>query len=516
MEIPTGCVWFLESRKAAAVGWVRHARFTMATAAVQLGPATRFPWRFFVLLFLVLLAGRLCHVDVLWVDEAYGIAGAQAMLEGKALYRDIWFDKPPLYAWVYLLVGGQGAWPLRLLDAVFCLLSCGLAFGLARRLWGQWEGHAAALFLAFFFVFGVPSATVSLAPDLLTIPFALGAVWLADARRPGIAGFVAGAALLANAKALFLLPVVLVWCWPAAALVLVGFACGLALTPLELAPQGALGDYWQQVWVWGAAYSRDTPFAHPLTEGVHRTANWMGFHAALLIPAVVYLMRKPSPVARRLAVWFLLAMATVAGGWRFYPRYYFALLPVAAVIAARGIWLIPFRWRIAVLAVTLAIPAIRFGKPQLHLAVESIRGGPLTWSDLALYDDARETAAWLRAHAQPGDTILVWGYRPEINVLAGLPPGTRFLDSQPLTGVIADRHLTRSDVTFPELSAKHREELTKTRPVWIVDGLGGMNPRLAIDQFPELAAWLASYELVKSTEGGTRVYRLGDPVRRGA
>jgi hypothetical protein len=448
----------------------------------------------------------MAHVDVLWVDEAYGIAGAQAMLSGKVLYRDLWFDKPPLYAWVYLLCGAGSGWPLRLLDAAFGLLCSGLAFGLARRLWGLAEARAAAMLMVFFLLFGVPSATLSLAPDLLTLPFALGAVWLAAERRAAWAGVVAGAALLANAKAVFLLPVLLVWCWPSGLPVLLGFAAGAALTPLFLLEDGAALAYLQQVWVWGAAYSRDTPFPRPLAEGVLRTANWMGFHAALVLAAAIYLVREPSPLARRLAVWFLVALASVAGGWRFYPRYYFALLPVAVVLAARGLWLLPVRWRIVLLAVTLAIPAIRFGTPQAQLAKETLGGQPPSWSDLSLFVDASEAARLIQEQSRPGDTLLVWGYRPELNALASLPPGTRFLDSQPLTGVIADRHLTSSRPTFAEIAATHRKELTWTRPTWIVDGLGPLNQALAIAQFQDLSDWFADYQEVARTKS-TVIYR---------
>lgn len=462
--------------------------------------------RIFGLLFAALLAGRMAHVGVLWVDEAYGLAAARAMLDGHALYRDLWFDKPPLYAWIYLLSGGNAGWPLRLLDAAFGLLSCVLIHGAARRLWGEAEARAAALLLAFFLLFGVPSATVSLAPDLLTIPFALGAVWLAAGNRAAWAGFVAGAALLANAKALFLLPVLLVWRPRAALATLLGFAGGLALTPLFLLGEGVFGAYLREVWIWGAAYSRDTPFPRPFAEGVLRTVNWMGFHAALALPAAWFLLRERSGGARRLAFWLLCAFAAVAGGWRFYPRYYFAVLPVAVLLAARGLQMLPRRWRFALLAVTLAVPAVRFGVPQGELALTTLRGEPSAWSDLALFNDSKAAASRIRALAEPGDTLLVWGYRPEINVLAGLAPGTRFLDSQPLTGVIADRHLKSSEVTFPELAASHRAALTWSRPAWIADGLGPLNPSLAISAYPDLAEWLADYERVGETSA-TILYR---------
>ena len=126
--------------------------------------------------------------------------------------------------------------------------------------------------------------------------------------------------------------------------------------------------------------------------------------------------------------------------------------------------------------------------------------------DLALWADAREAAEKIRAMARPGDTLFVWGYRPELNVLAGLPGASRFLDSQPLTGVIADRHLTSSAPAAPELAARHRRELASARPGVIADGLGPLNPALAITGYADLRGWLADYELVAETRG-VRIYR---------
>jgi len=161
--------------------------------------------------FFCTLAFRLGHVDVLWVDEAYPLAAAARILHGGVLYRDVWFDKPPLYAWVYLLWGAEPGWLLRVAGSLFAAL-CSLLAGItARRLFGAREAVGAALLLAFFLTFDHPFATVPLAPDLLTLPFALAAVWATASGRSMLAGFLAGAALHANAKAVYLLPVVILW-----------------------------------------------------------------------------------------------------------------------------------------------------------------------------------------------------------------------------------------------------------------------------------------------------------------
>lgn len=455
-------------------------------------------WRqaaFWLACFALLVAVRLCHVDVLWVDEAYGMAGARRILEGATLYRDIWFDKPPLYAWIYLAWGAETGWPLRLGGALFALLCCALAFQTAQALFGRREGYAAAGLLAFFLSFDHPSSLISLAPDLLLVPFTLAAIWAAQANRPLAAGLVAAAGLLANAKALVLFPLLLLW-KPRTA-----WRIGAAYVAGGLAVWIAAGDWWGPVWEWGVLYSRQSLFANPVAEGVVRTLNWAGFHGALVLGSILYFSRGGEGRVRLLALLGVGLVMTVAG-LRFFPRYYFALLPALTLAAARGVCLPRGRWMTAALVVALVVPAVRFG--TRHLA--TWQADPRAMRDLAMEADAREAALLIRRLAKPGDTLLVWGYRPEINVLAGLPGATRFLDSQPLTGVIADRHLTVSTPAAPELAASHRRELRTTQPAFIADGLGPLNPELAIDRYPDLREWMADYERAGETRG-VRIYR---------
>ena len=457
-------------------------------------------------IFFCTLAFRLGHVDVLWVDEAYPLAAAARILHGGVLYRDLWFDKPPLYAWVYLLWGAEPGWLLRVGGSLFATL-CSLLAGItARRLFGATEAVGAALLLGFFLTFDHPFATVPLAPDLLTVPFALAAVWAAASGRSMLAGFLAGAALHANAKAFYLLAVVILWRPRDWRRTLAGYGAAVAAGLAALTAQGALRDYFQQVWSWGILYSRDSPLANPLAEGIRRTGDWAGFHAALVAGAAAYWWRNRDGTAARLAFWALLALGSIAVGWRFFPRYYFALLPVMTLAAARGLALLPARARALLLVLLLSVPTVRFGARHLTLAYETLSGRAHDWRDLALLEDCRAAAGRLKSLARPGDSLFVWGYRPELNVLAGMPAANRFLDSQPLTGVFADRHLVTSEASAPRIAQANRRELAASAPDFIVDGLGPYNPSLAITGFPDLRDWLARYELAGST-GGTRIYR---------
>jgi hypothetical protein len=207
-------------------------------------------------------------------------------------------------------------------------------------------------------------------------------------------------------------------------------------------------------------------------------------------------------------LWIALSLAVVWMGWRFFPRYFFHLLPGLLILAARGASLAPRRWRMG-MAALLLIPLARFLPATLQLGVETLRGAPHASADLALYEDARGAAAIVKPLARPGDGLLVWGYRPELYLLTGLNLGTRFLDSQPLNGVLADRHLQQSRATFPELAARNRAALMEAKaPEWLLDGLGPINPELDVfNGQGGLTEWRNKYVEI----GRTRtviVYRL--------
>src|SRR2546428_11240673 len=125
--------------------------------------------RFLLILLFVLTAARLCHVRILWAEEDLPMAAAAQMQAGRMLYRDIWFDKPPLLPSAYLLWRAQAGWPLRLAGALYGWLVCLLAYRVAGDLWGAAEARWAAGLMAFYLVFDTASAVVPLAADLLML-----------------------------------------------------------------------------------------------------------------------------------------------------------------------------------------------------------------------------------------------------------------------------------------------------------------------------------------------------------
>jgi len=453
----------------------------------------------FLLLAAVLMASRLCHTGILWESDTLPQAAAGQMLEGKTLYRDIWYDKPPLVPAFYLLSGARPGWGLRLTDALYALAACWLAWRFARDLWGTHEAFWAAGLLGFFLVFDVPSAVIPAGSDLLLLAPHVAAVWMAWGRKPFWSGALAGVAFWISPKAVFVLAACVLWNPAGAGWIAAGFGAVLAAGAAALAGRGALGAWWEEVFRWGRLYAASTFVERPVANGLVRTLNWAGFHAAAVIAAGWFAWRRPAGSSMlRWAGWLVLALIGVATGMRFFPRYYLILLPVVVLMAARGFTL--FGVRREFVALLLLIPATRFGPSYLAALTNP------AWRDTAMDRDSRAAGEQVRAMAKPGDTLFVWGYRPEIFTYARLPAATRYLDSQPLSGVPADRHLTHTEPVESEAPARRRAEVARSRPTFVLDGLGLLNPRLAVTRYPDLRGWMENYREVGRT-AETVIYR---------
>ena len=105
----------------------------------------------------------------------------------------------------------------------------------------------------------------------------------------------------------------------------------------------------------------------------------------------------------------------------------------------------------------------------------------------------------MRAAVPPTANLFVWGYRPELFVYTNLPAATLYLDSQPLTAVPADRHLTQSTPIDWPAAVAARHDLALSQPDLILDGLSLFNPDLSIGRYPELLEWFSHYHEVART-----------------
>ncbi len=290
--------------------------------------------QFFAALFAITLALRLCHSHLLWPDEDYHLAAAQQLLRGKMLYRDFWYDKPPLSALTYAVIGAPTGWPLRLFDSLWILAICAVAFRFVREIENETRALIAAGLIAFFLNFDLPGGVIPIAPDFFMILPHLLAIWCAWKAKPLAAGGWCGIAFLFNPKGVFVLAACAILMWRSMPMLLLGFLIPNAIAIATLFAQGAAGPYLDQVWKWGLLYAKTPPAASTIADGLRRTLDWFGFHAALVLGCIAYWWKERTRAAKFLAIWAVISLIAVISGARFSNRYFLQLLPVLAIAAA--------------------------------------------------------------------------------------------------------------------------------------------------------------------------------------
>lgn len=151
-----------------------------------------------------------------------------------------------------------------------------------------------------------------------------------------------------------------------------------------------------------------------------------------------------------LALWLLSGLAILISQAKGYDYHWLPLLPPLAMVGAIGIdrftrsglywvkWSRPLR-RIAQTVVALVLIGMLASLWPRYLEDGYCEIGCEASSTrfIAGEFDARESwamAAFLRARVVTGDSLFIWGFRPEIYYLSGLNPAVRFIFQYPLVG----------------------------------------------------------------------------------
>ncbi|MEM7351450.1 MAG: glycosyltransferase family 39 protein, partial [Acidobacteriota bacterium] len=517
---------------------------------------------FFVGLFVVLCYLRmpLEQYPIRDVDESVSALIAASWLEGGVPYRDAIDQRGPLTYVIYALVFAVGGihnmaavhWALLLL----ILGAAWLLFDFSRQLRPGPAGAAMAYSAAFFFVLSTYTYRRSqmLAfhtewPMMLCNLAAMMALWQGlERRRPWrlvLAGALYAGGFLSKQPGLFdaVAGGLFVLLWQGcrgrlfrletlghAALLAAGFFAILLATAGYFLAAGAWADVYLYYWSYNVEHYAKIvgwddrlrgldPFAH---RRHYLTANPLLFVAALQqsVIALWGLLRHRRVDARLLLVlWCLFAYFGASYSGRNFGHYFIQLIPAACLLAA---WAVVDAWRalgpsrqlhrwlpdlaqvgrgllVASVLVGLAMPLARFSDdlawPNLHrpARIDPVRQG-------ALDVIAERTST--------SDTIFVWGYYPELYVLSGRRPASRYSNTNYLTGMLpwenhqpgvdTSEHIVEGawDILFHELDA--------TRPRLVLDTAPGNHryySKYPVAKFPRFADYLA------------RHYQLIDPVR---
>lgn len=264
------------------------------------------------------------------------------------------------------------------------------------------------------------------------------------------------------------------------------------------------------------------------------------FDAETVSGATTTPCRKPEADSLMLT-WFAVSFAGVMLGGRLFPHYFFQILPSLCLIGGRCLFGLAEllktrsaslrRVTAALIGVGFLFTLVRFHGRSVMLLTDWARftrsEANATWyyeernheellvaravtapleSDTAKLDKARAVGPRNRPVEGAADYLFVWGYRPEIYYWSGLLPASRYLSTQPLTGVPADVHyfgddyrsLLPHDLT-EAARAQLLRDLEETRPKYIVDELGFFNSDLSLKSYPELREFMTAYKPLGTT-----------------
>jgi dolichyl-phosphate-mannose-protein mannosyltransferase len=564
--------------------------------------------------FRILYSGHLFEDDGLW------FTAAEEIIRGKALYSEIYFDKPPglalLYAFLFWIFGAH-VLTIRLFTIAYSIAISAILYLFGTKLYDRRIGALAALLFAVFSTTYTTGHVQGLGTDfLMVLPHTAGAYLLIRARLFGktglqrgslqrwfalAGGVLTGISFQINPKGIFDLIffacLLLAWhLWKASTAVAIadltpdevstaepsgssvklfllatfGFVIGLAPFLAYVVATHSLREYWLYVWDWGARYGSYNSAARVIASVITRSVDYFAVNNTLLI-ALLFVgattarsiaslfhpdweSEKASVSATEdttvvsdavLLLWLILSYAGVVLGGRLYSHYFFQILPALCLIGARGLTGISSGLKkrdpalrqaiVMILVLGFAFTLIRIHGRTAILAADLVRGRKsdmtVRWFHERIDREERMVAAVvtdlpdeknsverlgveeMRANGPrvrevrgPEDYLFVWGYRPEIYYFCGLLPASRYLSTQPLTGVPADVHYFadyRSVLNDSETSqsrAQLLQDLQETRPKYIVDELGMFNSDLSINSYPELGDFLKDYKATGPVE----------------
>jgi 4-amino-4-deoxy-L-arabinose transferase-like glycosyltransferase len=596
---------------------------------------------FFAILLLCSFALRIFYVGHLYEDDGMWITAAQQILRGKALYKDIYFDKPPLlplaYAGLFRLFGPQ-VLVIRVFTVFYATTISGLLFVFGSRLYNRRAGLIAAALFTFFSTTAPAGHVQGLNTDFfaalwytaaaLAFFLAVGSWSTPHVRihKPALysvlGGILTGIACQTNPKGIFdlvffglLVVASIIYRRARHRALQAERSLPADLTNRRLAPTGgllmgaalvgtlagslpaiayvwrsnSLAAYWNYVWAWGVRYSLFYPVVRSVRHGLWVTGGYFGVNSTLAI-ALLFVAarclrdglhawrvnqraRSGAPVSMfgtywrlgsafeadvTLLLWFSVSFLGLSVGGRFFPHYFFQMLPALCLIGARGLLGIyrtlaeaysdaakrnMVRLAASVLIIGFAVTLVRFHTRTLVLASDWLKGKK-SEATRAWYHEQRNRneqmaaamvsgdppQAWagdlrfaltpIESH-QPGaasseaasNTLFVWGYRPSLYYWSGLVPASKYLSTQPLTGVPADAQYEageRRSVLSAEQTARARaelvEELNRAAPRYIIDELRMYNSALAMTSYPDLRRVMRQYEQVGAA-GDLMIYR---------
>jgi hypothetical protein len=420
----------------------------------------------------------------------YLVIGGE-MLHGRALYTDLWDNKPPALYAAFAAAQLVARDPAAASFLVGLVCACSTALALfaggsagARPGTGLWIATFWALLSADLALQANQPNTEALINACLAIAFAALVRMGSRPFDPGavVAGLGLGAAIMLK---VITAPLALAWgvvhviAPPAgtprsraavqAAVLLAMSAAGGAAVAAYFAVTGRWEDLWATLVVHNRFYAG--PLLPNLREGLRPPRLFppvlrdvTPLLVAILPGLVLGLVTRWSRPVVLLAAWLLIVPAAVAAPGKFYAHYYQLWLPPLCIAAGWSLAALGARTRLPT-----AVTAAGGAAVALALAFEVGPAYALSaadWSDTKYGDvflRSRDIAGEVRGMIAPGETFFQWGNEPEIYLYARRSPPSGVLWAQhlqtgPLRIQLRSRALEQLSLADPQLVVFSRDQ----------------------------------------------------------
>jgi hypothetical protein len=491
------------------------------------------------------------------VDEAYAAAIGERLLEGFKLYQGAISQRGPLMYYAFEALGRLHGW-----DNIPALRCWALAFSLAH-VYGVWcLGRAllsreatvvATMFTAYALCFGFPPTDgYALHGETLQLPAMLAATLvgaLAMRRPPGAArrGGLAGAGLAygvaASIKQSVLLHPLSLCLWllvdvhrrrsgmRAFAADLAVLAAGSAAVPAlfvaNAAREGTLRNLFYYTFTYNSqvhlrpAPSQTYPWLPNLFFRLSDGTSFFILTALLFACAGPWVARRARAAWRERSLWplgrgfgvvrflainFAIALASAASMYRFFPHYFIAAWPFAALCA--GAALSPLfrsaRW---------GSGARRMGWGFLSFVLFSGWLGTVFGEKVdgrVAHDrTVDDVAKFIRATTSTDDRIFVWGFSPWVYEYAGRRPAGRYVFETYVTGMVPwfwEKRSVEMARVVPGSVEGLLDDLEREKPAVVVDA-GSIMMARPMRAYEPFARFLHQGYCFEIRFGGFDVYR---------
>lgn len=438
------------------------------------------------------------NMPYVWPDGGVFLYVGQRMLDGAALYRQVWDHKPPLVYYLnalgLLLAQGSrwGVWGIETLSVAAATL---LSIQLLRRVFGTALALlvTAIWMVTFFSIIEDGNLTETYA---LPLQFAcLALAYDVESKRAGVyrwRGFFIGILLglifflklneigvgLAIGSYI-VLKAIPARAWRRALIdlgfLLGGFALVTVIVLGVLAAQNSLYDFWRAAFVFNVIYSSQFEFWSSRFEALAMGYQYLvstglivfallGFVIGLNVLAFARTRIPPSlrPLLEICALALPIEVVAVTTTGRPFDHYFAALLYVLAVWAAYFFLMIFQAVRAVLGDVSPRGQAIA---PVSIVILVALTLLPAVKQDVALAQtlhalEPPEIVRFLRDHTTPQDTVLILGHEARILFFAGRRSPTRFVNASTFQ---------QTAFVTTAMAEEYYKDITDAHPAYIVD-----------------------------------------------